>query len=381
MDADGGWREELRELAQSLGRRARHALDALERRLDRDPYCIIGYRSYGTADRALVLGRVLEDEGNLTPDKGHSPVRNLIASIKRLESDPLAYAEVLARMGNDAQRIVADDEGFLRAWLPLRRPVEPGWHRADLAPAQDAPVAARPGRAEVLVPAPDARFGVISDLDDTVLQSEVTRLVRAVRLVLLENARTRLPFPGVAALYRALHSGLDRRPANPIFYVSKSPWNLYEVVAEFLALQGLPDGPLLLRDLDLGFGSRTKAEHKAATIAEVLATYPSLPFVLIGDSGQQDPEIYHALLRDHPGRIPAIYIRSVDRRPDRLAAIEALAKEVREAGSSLVLGDDTMAIARHAAEHGWIEPDRLGEVSGDAKADQGVTGGKVPPTA
>jgi phosphatidate phosphatase APP1 len=381
MDADGGWREELRELAQSLGRRARHALDALERRLDRDPYCIIGYRSYGTADRALVLGRVLEDEGNLTPDKGHSPVRNLIASIKRLESDPLAYAEVLARMGNDAQRIVADDEGFLRAWLPLRRPVEPGWHRADLAPAQDAPVAARPGRAEVLVPAPDARFGVISDLDDTVLQSEVTRLVRAVRLVLLENARTRLPFPGVAALYRALHSGLDGRPANPIFYVSKSPWNLYEVVAEFLALQGLPDGPLLLRDLDLGFGSRTKAEHKAATIAEVLATYPSLPFVLIGDSGQQDPEIYHALLRDHPGRIPAIYIRSVDRRPDRLSAIEALAKEVREAGSSLVLGDDTMAIARHAAEHGWIEPDRLGEVSGDAKADQGVTGGKVPPTA
>jgi phosphatidate phosphatase APP1 len=381
MDADGGWREELRELAQSLGRRARHALDALERRLDRDPYCIIGYRSYGTADRALVLGRVLEDEGNLTPDKGHSPVRNLIASIKRLESDPLAYAEVLARMGNDAQRIVADDEGFLRAWLPLRRPVEPGWHRADLAPAQDAPVAARPGRAEVLVPAPDARFGVISDLDDTVLQSEVTRLVRAVRLVLLENARTRLPFPGVAALYRALHSGLDGRPANPIFYVSKSPWNLYEVVAEFLALQGLPDGPLLLRDLDLGFGSRTKAEHKAATIAEVLATYPSLPFVLIGDSGQQDPEIYHALLRDHPGRIPAIYIRSVDRRPDRLAAIEALAKEVREAGSSLVLGDDTMAIARHAAEHGWIEPDRLVEVSGDTKADQGVTGGKVPPTA
>ena len=380
MDSDADWREELRGLARSLGRRARHALDALERRVDRDPYCIIGYRSYGTVDRALVLGRVLEDEGNLAPDPGHSPVRNLIASIKRLESDPLAYAEVVARLGDDAHRIVADDEGFLRAGLPLRRPVDPGWHRADLAPAQDAAVAPRPGRAEVLVPAPDARFGVISDLDDTVLQSEVTRLVRAVRLVLLENARTRLPFPGVAALYRALHSGLDGQPSNPIFYVSKSPWTLYEVVAEFLALQGLPDGPLLLRDLDLGFGSRTKTEHKAATIAEVLATYPSLPFVLIGDSGQQDPEIYHALLRDHPGRIPAIYIRSVDRRPNRLSAIEALAKEVREAGSSLVLGDDTMAIARHAAEHGWIEPARLAEVSGDANADQGVTGGKVPPT-
>ena len=381
MDADAGWREELRGLARSLGRRVRHAVDALERRVDRDPYCVIGYRSYGTAERALILGRVLEDEGNLAPDPNHSRIQNLIAAIKRLESDPLAYAKVLTRFGDGSHRVVADDEGFLRAWLPLSRPVDPGWHRADLALAEDPPVVAHPGTAEVLIPAPDAGFGVISDLDDTVLQSEVTRLVRAARLVLLENARTRLPFPGVAAFYCALHSGLDGRPANPIFYVSKSPWNLYEVVAEFLSLQGLPDGPLLLRDLDLGPGSRTKTEDKVVTIAEVLATYPSLPFVLIGDSGQKDPEIYRALLHDHPGRIPAIYIRSVDRRPDRLDAIERLAKGVREAGSSLVLGDDTMAIARHAAEHGWIEPDRLAEVSGDTKADQGVTGGKVPPTA
>jgi phosphatidate phosphatase APP1 len=381
VDADGGWREELRRLAQSLGRRARHALDALERQVDQDPYCIVGYRSYGTPSRVLILGRVLEDEGHLPPDRDHSPLRNLIAAIKRLESDPLAYARVDTRFGDRAQQVVADDEGFVRAWLTLGRPVDPGWHRAHLALAEDPPVPARPGTAEVLVPAPDARFGVISDLDDTVLQSDVTRLIRAARLVLLENARTRLPFPGVAAFYRALHSGLDGRPANPIFYVSKSPWNLYEVVAEFLSLQELPGGPLLLRDLDLRIGGRGKTEHKAATIAEILATYPSLPFVLIGDSGQQDPEIYRAVLHDHPGRIPAIYIRSVDRRPDRLGAITRLSEEVREAGSSLVLADDTIAIARHAAEHGWIEPDRLPEIAGDAKADKGVTGGKLPPTA
>jgi phosphatidate phosphatase APP1 len=373
------WRDKLGDLAGDLGRRVRHALDALERRIDRDPYYIVGYRGYGTSKRGLVLGRVLEDEGHLPPDPEHSRLRNLLAAIKRLESDPLAFAKVRTRVGDADHQIEADDEGFLRAWLAWARPVEPGWQRAELALAADSPVAAHPGIAKVLVPASDARFGVVSDLDDTVLQSEVTRLVRAVRLVLLENARTRLPFPGVAAFYRALRAG-SGGPENPVFYVSKSPWNLYEVIAEFLGLQGLPEGPLLLRDLDIGVGRRTRQEHKASAIAEILATYPSLPFVLIGDSGQKDPEIYRALLHDHPGRIPAIYIRSVTPRPERVAAIGRLADEVRAAGSSLVLADDTLALARHAAEHGWIDPARLGEVAGDARADQGVTGEKVSPS-
>jgi phosphatidate phosphatase APP1 len=214
-------------------------------------------------------------------------------------------------------------------------------------------------------------------MDDTVLQSEVTRLVRAARLALLENARTRLPFPGVAAFYRALWDGADGEP-NPVFYVSKSPWNLYEVIADFLAIQELPPGPLLLRDWDLGLPGRQKQEHKTAVIGEILATYPNLPFILIGDSGQKDPEIYRALLHDHPGRIPAIYIRNVTPGAERAAAIRKLADEVHEAGSALVLADDTLAAARHAADHGWIDPRRLEEITGDKRADEGSAGGKVP---
>jgi phosphatidate phosphatase APP1 len=372
------WRTELREMASALARRIRDAADRLDRRVDSDPYCIVGYRGYGTAERALVLGRVLEDEGHLPPNPSHSALRNLIDAIKRIESDPLPLVPVRARHGEAHHEIVADDEGFLRAWLPTPSVSAPGWHQVDLALAEGAAVAARPGVAEVLVPSPGARFGVISDMDDTVLQSEVTRLVRAARLALLENARTRLPFPGVAAFYRALRDGNDGEP-NPVFYVSKSPWNLYEVIADFLTIQELPPGPLLLRDWDLGLPGRQKQEHKTAVIGEILATYPELPFILIGDSGQKDPEIYRALLHDHPGRIPAIYIRNVTPRAARTAAIRKLADEVKEAGSALVLADDTLAAARHAADHGWIDSGRLEEIAGDKRADEGSAGGKVPP--
>jgi phosphatidate phosphatase APP1 len=370
------WRNELRDLASALGRRARLAADRIERRIDTDPYCIVGYRGYGTADRLLVLGRVLEDEGHLPPDPSHSALRNLMDAIKRLESDPLSFARVRAQIGAVGHELVADDEGFLSHRVSTPAGSAPGWHRVELSLAADSSVAARPGCAEVLVPSPQAEFGIISDMDDTVLQSEVTRLVRAARLVLLENARTRLPFPGVAAFYRALAGGVAGKSNNPIFYVSKSPWNLYEVIVDFLALQELPAGPLLLRDWDLGFRGRQKQEHKTTAIGEILATYPTLPFILIGDSGQKDPEIYRALLRDHPGRIPAIYIRDVTRSPQRAEAIRRLAAEVAVSECSLVLADDTLTVARHAAERGWIDADRLDDIAGDKRADEGARAGE-----
>ena len=88
----------------------------------------------------------------------------------------------------------------------------------------------------------------------------------------------------------------------------------------------------------------------------MVALYRELPFVLIGDSGQRDPEIYAQVVREHPGRVLAIYIRNVSRDPARQRAIEDLAVEVVEAGSTLLLASDSMAMARHAAEHGLIAP-------------------------
>ena len=353
-------------------------MDRLERLVDRDPYHVLGYRGYGHAGRALVIGRAMQDEGLGDPDPGASRWRNLFHALKRLESDPLPFATVRARADGLAVDLQADDEGFVRSWLELPAPLPAGgWHRIDLE-LRDAGRVTTPGASEVLSPGPASRFGVISDMDDTVLQSQVTDFILAARTVLLENARTRLPFPGVAAFYRALAAGAGGAEANPIFYVSNSPWNLYDLITDFLGAQDIPVGPILLRDLDLGLRLRRRPPHKPATIAEVLETYPRLPFVLIGDSGQEDPEIYSRIVRDHPGRILAVYIRNVRPHPELVAAVRRLAEDVVEAGSSLVLADDTLAVARHAAEHGWIEPAALDEIGGAKRDDEGTSGAKLP---
>jgi phosphatidate phosphatase APP1 len=343
------------------------ARDVIVRRIPRAPLGVALFDGYGTRDRILVHGRALRDEKIPAQQAGDPRWRNLLATLRRVDADPIPHAVVRVRAGSIAQDFPADDEGFFHGWMSSREPeridAHWAWIGAELvSPAGDAPVAVR---ARVLLPADPPRLLVISDIDDTVLQSRVTNLVVALRTMLLENAHTRLPFPGVAAFYRALAAGPGGDEHNAMFYVSSSPWNVYDVIAEFLQIHGIPHGPLLLRDVDIGFdalSARHHHSHKRETIRRVLQTYPEASAVLIGDSGQQDPEIYRDVVHEFQGRIRAIYIRDVSGRPERARVIEQLSREVLEAGSTLLLTADTLAAASHAVELGLIDPAALEDV-------------------
>ncbi len=303
----------------------------------------------------MLRGRVLEDEGFAAAHPRARRWRNLVEFLKRIESDEVPYARVHARLGNAAQDVRADREGYFR--IDISAPGRPGWRQVHLRLSDDPQVQAI-GR--VLVPSAKARFGVVSDIDDTVVHTGVQRKLRMLVALALSNARTRKPLPGVAAFYRALHAGV-----NPVFYVSKSPWNLYVPLTEYLRAQGLPEGALFLRNL----GLRMPRDHKASAIAELFAAYPRLPFVLIGDSGEDDPEVYAALVRRHPRRVRTIYIRSVSRKPGRLAALERLIREVARSQCQLVVVRDAQAAAAHAAAEGLIQPSDLRAVRSDCRAD------------
>ncbi|MHB1263933.1 MAG: App1 family protein [Gemmatimonadaceae bacterium] len=325
-------------------------------------WAITPYRGHGRDGRALVLGRVLRSERWAPADPERGLWGNLRDVWRRIEADPLPHAQVLVRCGEALHELEADDEGFFRRWVRLPLGSRGGWHEVQLELQHEE--AAPPVTAPVLVPGAEARFGVISDLDDTVIQSQVTRFVHAARLLLLENARTRLPFPGVAPFYAAL-SGEGR---NPLFFVSSSPWNLYGVIEEFLSVHEIPAAPVLLRDWDLGRSLFRNGPHKLQLIEEILATHPALPFILIGDSGQEDPEIYREVVRAHPGRVPAIYIREVTGRPDRQAAIAALAAELTGTGTVLLATPDTLGAARDAEDHGWVPPGTVDAVAAAMRA-------------
>ena len=226
--------------------------------LRKDPLEILAYYGYGNSTRAHVQGRVLEVRNVSVSTDSDSTFRNLLNTYRRAEADPIPFARVKVEYGNSVCNLTADDEGFFSGWIELTKPLvgDDEWNKYKVslvAPVQPN-VATIDTAGEVLVPAKESRFGVISDIDDTVIQSRVSNFLQAARTVMLGNARTRLPFPGVAAFYRALRDGVTGDEKNPIYYVSSSPWNIFDVIAEFMAIQKIPRGPLLLRDWDIGWG-------------------------------------------------------------------------------------------------------------------------------
>ena len=336
----------------------------LERRFDRRAagrpvskrVVISPYRSFGKQQELLVRGRVLVEK-RITRATAAEPLwRNVLNTYRRFESDEVAGARIVASYREAVVESVTDQEGHFL--IRLEPNVVTGFSPSERAEARSTWVDVHlslpdhnvTATAHVLVPPPEARFGIISDIDDTIVRTNATSLIAMTRSI-INNAAARLPFEGVADLYRALH--VER---NPIFYVSSSPWNLYELLHDYMDINKIPHGPMLLQDWGIEetvliLASHT--EHKMAQIGSLLDYYPDLKWLLIGDSGQHDPEIYLQVIRSRPGRVEAAFIRDVT--PDlRDRAVAGIIAESNAAGVEMLYVRDSAEALEHARRMGLV---------------------------
>ncbi len=346
----------LKTLAHQTGKNYLRLRAAVQGRLGRTPRVKIQpYRGFGNSDELFLIGRVVEDLSLAEPSENDPWWRNARAMLRRFTACRFPGARVRARFRDETLETAADGEGFFRFHIraPFAdRPDGGSWHEVALELVdQVCPAQGEVGAtASALVPRAGCRFGVISDLDDTVIESNATSFLKLAQITLLHNARTRTMLPGTARFYRALEGGEVGLAGNPFFYVSSSVWNLYDVFADFLEINGLPTGPLILRDLEADDAKLIKSghEHKLVKIERVLAICHRLPFVLIGDAGQDDPAIYREVARRNPGRVLAIYIRAV-RLPERNNRARQIACEMGDAPPMLVFETVDEALGHAAA--------------------------------
>ncbi|HEX2060781.1 MAG TPA: phosphatase domain-containing protein [Thermoanaerobaculia bacterium] len=304
------------------------------------------YRGFGRGNEMLIRGRVLLEKAITRATGAESLWRNAVNTWRRFKSDELAGVRVVATYRDSVVESISDDEGHFQIRLaPHVLDHTRLWHEVGLALPDRNNVTAV---AHVMMPPEDADFAIISDIDDTVLVTNATSLLGMARSV-IRNAATRLPFEGVADLYRALH-----RDRNPIFYVSSSPWNLYELLHDFMELNKIPHGPMFLQDWGLSETTLLMAgheEHKLAQIQTLVDYYPTLRFVLIGDSGQHDPEIYLRVIQTHPGRVLAAFVRDVT--PDiRDQGVARIIEQSNAAGVEMLYVRDSAEAMEHARRMG-----------------------------
>ncbi len=271
-----------------------------------DPIHIFPYRGFGNRQHARLLGRVLETKEIGQANRNDSWWRNALAMARRFMTDEIPGIRVRGTCLGQTCEATSDSEGYFQLQFDFaeRHSTPERWIQVDLELLDTVtPNDQLSAAGELLIPPEDAQFGVVSDIDDTILQSSATDLWRMAWLTFSNNAYTRTPFPRVASFYQALAAGSQGRGPNPIFYVSSSVWNLYDLLAQFMELQQIPRGPILLRDLGLDDKKFIASghDHKLDKIGEIMDYYPGLPFLLIGDSGQRDPWLYREVVRQHPG--------------------------------------------------------------------------------
>lgn len=268
-----------------------------------EPPVVTVYGGYGHPGYFMVWGRVLEDDEAPEPHPHRGAIRNAISNLRTLESDEIADAAVRITLQGRTYTATTDAEGIFVVERQVAAPtLQPGPHTV-MATAPELP-GSPTGEGVVYITGSAPGIVMVSDIDDTVLQTGVRNKLRMAIDVLTRNAAQLAPVPGAPEAYRTAVTD-----DTLTVYLSGSPINFFNRLQHFLRRWRFPAGPLLLKNF--GEGSlRDQQGYKGTQLAKLMATFPQHCFVLIGDSGEQDPEIYMAA-RERSSRVGAIVIRQV----------------------------------------------------------------------
>lgn len=324
------------------------------------PAIILPYRSHGTANYLQIKGRVIESPGHKSAifTKRSKKLHNFFTIVRSLRSNAIPGALLEAEFRGQTYRFYTDSEGFflMNLWVG-DEPLDAGWHKVQLTLIDSIAGMGATAVACSYVPDTQAQFAVISDIDDTVLESSAFDKIQQIKLTLFKDAASRSAVEEVIPLYQRLIRGSSGDRLNPVFYLSRSGWNINQLLQDFLDINNLPKGPMFLRDLawgeakSLALGSHN---HKIDYIRALLSNYPDLPFVLMGDSGQHDPETYWQIAMENPGRIKAIYLHDLERK-SRSRAVSAICSDLKRRGIPVMHTARVVDYYRHMQDIGLIE--------------------------
>jgi phosphatidate phosphatase APP1 len=260
---------------------------------------VIPFTGYGSTEWVRVLCRVQLGH------KGASARTPLIGrrGWRSFTGIHVANALVTVRAGEATREVRADRGGVVDVRVEVS--LAPGWHDILISVEGSKPLV-----APVFIVDPAVDFGLVSDIDDTVMVTALPRPFLAAWNTFVLNEHARRPVPGMAVLYERLMRAHKRAP---IVFLSTGAWNVAPALNRFLERNLYPQGPLLLTDWgpthDRWF--RSGREHKRTSLDRLAEEFPSIRWLLVGDDGQHDESIYGEFVQAHPTNVAGVAIRQL----------------------------------------------------------------------
>ncbi|MFN3198409.1 MAG: phosphatase domain-containing protein [Bradymonadia bacterium] len=269
---------------------------------------------------------MIEDKGHAKPSASRSRLKNLWNTARTLESDEIEDAQVELVIGRERVVATTDDDGVFHVDQPTTHgplALGPQVVKARLIDDRGHPTPPTEDHIFVLGESP---LILVSDFDDTVMHSGVTRKRDLLKNALLKNAAQLKPVAGAGAAYtRSLKGSVDA-----VVYLSGSPQNFITRIRAFLEINGLPPGAIILKNFGIGEGADPifdQLSYKGARLEGLARAFPKARFILVGDAGEKDPEIYRAFARKHPQQVLKTVIRRVKGAaiaPDRVKGMHVI---------------------------------------------------------
>lgn len=304
---------------------------------------IEAYRGFVASGDVRLRMRVME-EPVLPPEADKvSNIEMIQANMRRVAALAFPGLSVNITANNRKEIGVSDRHGYVTTRIPSAG-ITPGWHEY-FVDHEDEHGQQAEAVGEFLVPDPKCKLVIVSDIDDTILQTGLSEGFTSLLRTFSGDSQTRSAVPGMAGLYSKLtHEQVGKRKVErPFLYLSTGGWALYEMLTGFLDYQGFPKGVLFLTDWlpQERFVLRSGKAHKLQVLRRILAESDSFQLVLIGDSGQEDAYTYTEVAAEHPGRVKAIVIISAgDHLEDKHEELAASTEGWHEAGIPFYLVED-----------------------------------------
>ena len=270
------------------------------------------YTSFVTRTHLYVKGRILKDSPLLIKPT-HGIFSSLIYTLIRAFSREIKFLPVQCIVSGATYEVVTDDEGYFEIYDNIEgKDVE----------ACVAEISARYKHRSNKIDVPiddltsDVPVGIISDIDDTIMVTGVKSFfkIKVILNTLFLNPFRRKPIEAAADAFHLISNQVEGK--GPVIYLSNSPWNMYTYLKTFLEYNGFPEGTLILRDMgwQLLKSKSIIQRNKFIEVEKILIAFSDTNFILVGDTGELDFDIYQELEGKYPERVKQVILNKAGNR-------------------------------------------------------------------
>jgi len=271
---------------------------------------IVVYHAYGNAHQIVIQGRMEEKKTFTEAKEDDNWFQNIWRRVRQVKGDEIKNQTIFALVNHEKFKTKGDDEGYFEFNITMQQALNRGYKKIALYIEGNS----NAHETEVMVIGSEPLVGIISDFDDTMIVSNVTNKIKLGYNTVFKNYKQRTVVPTMLERFQKILAQNPKDAPSTLFILSGSPQQLFIAVEDFLAFHHFPKHTLILKKAhgDHKDPLTDQFAYKTQKIERLIKLYPNMKWIMFGDSGEKDAEVYKFIQEKYPKSVINYYIRDVE---------------------------------------------------------------------